>query len=78
MEESVILAIVCIFGVLFCVLLPFIAIYTEKRDYNNGFCKYCGEKLRLFDFDSGGSRGYVCDKCRYHTWISYSRVDRWL
>ena len=50
---------ICVLLLIICV--PFIGIYLEKKDYNNGFCKACGNKLRLFDYDSQGGRGYCCD-----------------
>lgn len=65
---------ICVLLLIICV--PFIGIYLEKKDYNNGFCKACGNKLRLFDYDSQGGRGYCCDNCRYHTWVSYNCVDK--
>ena len=38
--------------------------YTEeKRDFNDGVCKFCGSKLHYFDMDSGGARGYMCENC---------------
>ena len=45
--------------------------YTEPRNFNNGYCKHCGTKLRHFDNDSSSARGYTCDNCGYTTWISY-------
>ena len=45
--------------------------YIEPRDFNNGYCKHCGTKLRHFDIDSSSARGYTCDNCGYTTWISY-------
>ena len=49
---------------------------SEKKSFNNGKCSECNTPLRLFDCDSQGGRGYVCDKCRRHVWISYNSVDR--
>lgn len=48
------------------------AFYTEKRDFNDGICRKCGSKLRHFDNDSSGARGYTCDKCNNKVWVSYS------
>lgn len=56
--------------------IPLLGIYLEKKDYNQGICKNCGAKLRLFDYDSHEGRGYCCDNCRYHTWVSYKCVDK--
>ena len=47
----------------------------EKKDYNRGYCPRCGEYMRLFDYDSHGSRGYTCDRCHYHCWVSYN-IDK--
>lgn len=47
------------------------AFYTEPRDFNDGICTYCGSKLRHFDTDSGGGRGYCCDNCGRTIWISW-------
>ena len=62
--------------VLTMVLLIPIGIFSEKRDYNRGFCKKCGGRLNLFDIDSQGGRGYRCHNCNYHTWVSYNCVDK--
>ena len=52
-----------------------IGIMLEKRGFNNGICPRCNKRLRNFDIDSQGGRGYICD-CGYHTWISYNCVDK--
>lgn len=52
------------------------AIYSEKKDFNNGKCPKCGKQLKLFDMDSQGGRGYCCNDCRYYAWISYDCVDK--
>lgn len=49
--------------------------YLERKNFNKGVCPNCGTKLRYFDADSQGGRGYTCDKCNYTTWCSYS-VDK--
>lgn len=49
---------------------------SERKAYNNGKCPKCNKKLRNFDCDSQGGRGYCCDYCNYHTWISYSSIDK--
>jgi hypothetical protein len=51
-----------------------VAAYFESRDYKDGLC--CGVKLRHFDNDSQGGRGYACDRCFRHIWISYPWVDK--
>ena len=57
------------------VLLVLYAIMAEKKAFNNCKCPKCGKKLRLFDCDSQGGRGWCCDECTYHTWVSYKIVD---
>ncbi len=64
--------------ILFILAIPFIIFYArhhEKVDFNNGYCKHCNSRLRRFDVDSQGGRGYVCDDCGYHVWVSY-KVDK--
>lgn len=51
-------------------------IHMEKKAYNRGFCRNCGGRLKLFDMDSQGGRGYWCSECNYHTWVSYHCVDK--
>lgn len=54
------------------------AIIREKREFNNGICPICGQKLEYFDNDSQGGRGYRCPsiKHKYYTWVSYSFIDK--
>lgn len=59
--------IMCIIALLLIIHI----FYIEPRDFNNGYCKHCGTKLRHFDNDSSSARGYTCDNCDYTTWISY-------
>ena len=54
----------------------FLAIHFEKKDFNGGICPHCKSRLYFFDCDSQGGRGYKCEKCRYHTWVSYNCVDK--
>lgn len=68
--EIVIISIILIIGITFIL----IARHLEKKDWNNGYCPSCGEPWRHFDNDSQGGRGYCCDKCNRHVWISY-KVD---
>ena len=49
---------------------------AESNLFNNGVCLKCGKKLRYFDTDSHGGRGYTCDQCGYTTWVSYKRIDK--
>lgn len=66
-------AVMLVIATLF--LLIAIAKWSEARNYNHGFCKKCGNRLQLMDEDSQGGRGYICRKCGYATWCSYS-VDK--
>ena len=52
------------------------AVMRERRDYNGGVCRHCKAKLRHFDNDSQGGRGYVCDRCGRTVWVSYPCVDK--
>ena len=54
------------------------AIRNEKKGFNDGICPICGEKLKHFDNDSQGGRGYCCPstKHRYYTWVSYKFIDK--
>ena len=54
------------------------AIIREKREFNNGICPICGQKLEHFDNDSQGGRGYRCPsiKHKYYTWVSYKFIDK--
>ena len=65
-----------IFAILVLLLIVQIGIFIEKKGFNNGWCPNCGTRLRFFDTDSQGGRGYCCDNCSYHTWVSYKRVDK--
>ncbi len=67
---SFILICVIVLGMCLCRL-------SEKKNYNNGICPKCGEKLVCTDIDSQGGRCYSCknDNCDYTCWISYN-VDK--
>ena len=62
--------------ILIALLICPIGLFLEKRAFNNGTCVNCGSKLRHFDNDSQGGRGYCCDTCGYNTWVSYNSVDK--
>ena len=63
---------------LFIVIGILCAIRNEKKGFNDGICPICGEKLKHFDNDSQGGRGYFCPfiKHRYYTWVSYKFIDK--
>ena len=67
---------IIIFIILLLIILPLIAIRNEKRLFNNGICKICGQRLKHFDTDSQGGRGYTCPSMHYTVWISYNCVDK--
>lgn len=75
--------IVLLIMVTFVVVLVLLSIRREARDYNHGVCPRCESqnkcvemrKLKKFDEDSQGGRGYKCDCCGYVTWVSYDCVD---
>ena len=56
--------------------LLIIAIHSERKWFNNGICPKCGARLKYFDTDSQGGRGYTCEKCNYCTWVSWNTVDK--
>ncbi len=66
---------ILLIGLVLLALLAFvmdIARNNEKKEYNDGICTKCGNKLRLFDKDSQGGRGYRCSKCGRTIWVSYN------
>ena len=67
--------ILIIIFIIILIALFIFARHLEKIEFNNGICKTCNKKLRLFDTDSQGGRGYICDSCKHTVWISYS-VDK--
>ena len=67
---------VLIFAFIGLILMATIGITWERKDFNKGYCKLCGTKLRRFGNDSQGGRLYCCDMCRYNTSVSYNCVDR--
>ena len=73
---NMITIIFCILLTIFIVLGIIYGIYTERKDFNNGYCPNCGKKLKLFDIDSQGGRGYCCHDCMYYAWVSYNCVDK--
>ena len=51
-------------------------ILGEKKEYNDGICPKCGNKLSFFNTDSYGGRGYRCPDCQYYVWVTHRWVDR--
>lgn len=65
--------------VLFVILIivsVLVRILIEKHSFNKGVCRKCGNGLRMFKTGSGGERGYCCDKCGHHMWVSWRITDR--
>ncbi len=58
------------------ILIIAIGMYADWKDYNKGRCKKCGKKMILFDYDSGGSRGYRCPDWHDTVWVSCVFVDK--
>ena len=56
--------------------LLIIAIHSERKWFNNGICPKCGTRLKYFDTDSQGGRGYTCEKSNYCTWVSWNTDDK--
>lgn len=67
---------IIIFIISLFIIIPLIAIKKEKELFNNSICKVCGQKLKHFDTDSQGGRGYTCPSMCYSVWISYNCVDK--
>ena len=75
-------------GIFTCIILVALGLFlgigilrtiiNEKREFNNGICPICGQKLEHFDNDSQGGRGYCCPsiKHKYYTWVSYKFIDK--
>ena len=53
-----------------------LAILREKREFNDGKCRCCGEMLRHFDTDSQGGRLYTCKHFHTLVSVSFNCVDR--
>ena len=62
--------VICMFVTLFitCILCAY---FIEKKQFNNGICPKCGNRLRYFDTDSHGGKGFTCDNCHYTVWVSW-------
>ena len=52
----------------------YLAVCSEVKDWNGGYCPQCGEKLRHFGCDSQGGDVWCCDACDYITWVSYYKL----
>lgn len=74
MDNKLIILFFCSLFILFICIR--IAIYLEKKGFNNGVCPICGNKLSIFETWSKYNRGYLCHRCGYNTLVSYSSVDK--
>lgn len=61
--------------VVFATSMTIVVFYSDRKDYNDGFCPKCGHPWRCFDIDSQGGRGYWCDKCGNVIWVNFP-VDK--
>lgn len=72
----------------FAIGIP-LAYRSEKKQFNNGKCPYCGADLKWKDVDSQGGRLWMCmthytlkdehgkPVCPgYSCWVSFNRVDK--
>lgn len=75
MIENALMIAAIVFCFLLILCIP-LTILNEKRLFNGGKCEYCHRRLELFDHDSQGGRGYVCEHCNNYLWISYNCVDK--
>ena len=54
--------------------LPFVLLYAkhkEKKDFNNGCCKYCNTPLTPFHVSKYHNNRYYCDNCGFTIEICY-------
>ena len=64
--------IILLVALVFILILgPFIFRRSEIRQFNDGYCRKCGSKLRHFDNDSQGGEGWCCDNCDSVIWLSW-------
>lgn len=76
MDDNIVCYIVLVAGMLSIISLPLRGIYIEKKFFNIGICPCCGNPLRDLAINCKGERGYLCEICGYHTWVSYKTVDK--
>lgn len=68
---------IIIISIILYIILCFIVDYkNEKNSFNNGYCSRCGNKLTRFSVNFKDCRGYICDKCKTITWVSYKSIDK--
>ena len=75
-RKIIFISIIILIGIIFALIMFLIGFKSEKKDFNNGICPNCKRKLNHFTNDSQGGRGYICDNCKYCTWVSYPRIDK--
>lgn len=66
-------ALILLFFIILFFGITYYAMYREKKDWNNGICPICGNKLRQFYTNLQGDDGWTCDNCDYTTWVSYHK-----
>ena len=69
-----VIAVVIVFFIIFVAIPGYI---IEMKDYNDGICPYCGNRLIYFDTDSTGAEGYHCERCGYSCWVSWFKPRRY-
>lgn len=67
------IVLLCAFSV--WVVLILLAVFSDRKTYNNGYCK-CGGAWNYFDTDSQGGDGYYCENCGKVIWISWIHPNR--
>ena len=50
----------------FTIAIVKIAERQDNKNFNNGICINCGEKLEPFDVDKYGNVVWLCDDCGYN------------
>lgn len=65
--------VLCGFAVWIGLIL--LAVFSDRKTYNNGRCK-CGGAWKYFDTDSQGSDGYYCENCGKVIWIGWIHPNR--
>lgn len=56
---------------IFLIVIVWLAINSEYKEWNNGVCKKSCKPWKHFDNDSQGGRGYTDGQGNY-CWISYN------
>ena len=49
----------------------FVFAYQDRRYFNHGVCRYCGEKVEHVDTDSQGGKLWACPRCGFKFWTNW-------